>query len=316
MQIFAKSSLDKDLMRIKMNLGADAIEVQLLSELFNSENGQYNFADDVFDLSAIDSPVRVVHTPLCSIHGLKELNLEEMVGCQDFKLLDQVCYIANYFGKKQNEMVSVVIHSEMYKQKMISTGDTWERVIHCVGYLLFKYSNIVILIENLTPIRSTEFPLVLSNNFLYDNIEMVRELRKQLNTDRVGTVLDTCHAEITNIFMTKIHNVMYDMECDDYSLDRFFALNKDFVGLIHLSKTVDYGFGKGRHGMPFEDCKEDREFIANILDLYAKYDYSCPITLEVAETDFEISYGFYTSKKVLREVLKHQRIGEKVCVSY
>lgn len=306
MQIFAKSALDKDLMKIKMNLGADAIEVQLLNELVEGKIGRYNFADDVFDLSSIDSPVRVVHTPLCAIYDFEELNLEDMVDCNDFKLLDQVCYIANYFGKKQGEMVSVVVHSEMYMQKMISVGNTWKRVTNCIRRLLSKYSNIIILIENLTPIRSVRFPLALSNNFLCDNIEMVRELRKQLATDRVGTVLDTCHAEITNLFMTKIYDIMYDRECEDYSLDRFFALNKDFIGLIHLSKKVDYGYGKGKHGMPFKDCKEDREFISNILDLYDKYNYSCPITLEVAETDFKISDGFATSNRVLREVLSNR----------
>lgn len=113
MQIFAKSALDKDLMKIKMNLGADAIEVQLLDELVNDKIGQYNFADDVFDLSAIDSPVRVVHTPLCAIYGFEELNLEDMVDCNDFKLLDQVCYIVDYFGKKQGEMVNVAVLSEI-----------------------------------------------------------------------------------------------------------------------------------------------------------------------------------------------------------
>lgn len=306
MQVFAKSALNKDLMRIKMDLGADAIEVQLLSELVDGKIGQYNFANDVFDLDSIDSPVKVVHAPILAAHGFGDMNLEDMVDSQDFKLLDQVCYIADYFGKKQGEMVSVVIHSEIYRQKMTFIGDTWKRVMNCMGCLLFKYSNIVILIENITPVRSTKLPLTLSNNFLGDNVEMARELRKQLNTDRVGTVLDTCHAEITNIFMTKIYEVMHDRVCEDYSLERFFALNKDLIGLIHLSKTVDYGYGKGKHGMPFEDCEEDKEFVARILDLYDKYGYSCPITLEVAETDFEISDGFAVSNKVLREVLSNR----------
>lgn len=63
--------------------------------------------------------------------------------------------------------------------------------------------------------------------------------------------------------------------------------------------------------MPFEDCKEDREFIASILDLYDKYDYSCPITLEVDEADFKISDGFATSNKVLRDVLNIRGLEEK-----
>lgn len=35
-------------MKIKMNLGADAIEIQLLNELVDGKIGRYNFADDVF----------------------------------------------------------------------------------------------------------------------------------------------------------------------------------------------------------------------------------------------------------------------------
>lgn len=127
---------------------------------------------------------------------------------------------------------------------MIGLGDTWKRVLNSVGCLLLKYPYTELAIENITPVRNAhQKPLYRSNNYKFDNVVMAKELRKQLHTDRVGTVLDICHARITDRYMNELYKILGD-EPEDYSLDNFFKLNKDVIKLIHLADMRGSGFGK------------------------------------------------------------------------
>lgn len=301
---YAKSALNAELMKIKMDLGADAIEIQLLDELVNGRVGNYHNVGEVYDLEACkEIPVSVVHAPILGNYGLADVNIEDIVDSEDFKLFDAVCYIAEYFGRHQNHEVLVVFHSELDRFKMRGIDDTWKKVINGVGCMLFKYPHIRICLENITPIIAAKFPIHLSNNFKFDNVEMVKELRKQLNTDRVGTVLDTCHADISKIFMNAIYDIMCDREQENYDLEEYFRENKEVIELIHLSKTVGYGYGKGKHGQPFSlACAGDEDKVRERIDLYNKFGYKCPITLEVAETNYQISDGFTNSLTVCKKV--------------
>lgn len=308
MKILAKSALNEEQLNAKVRCKAEGIEIQLLSELINGRIGSYHTADEVFDLEKLKKyDIYCVHAPILSFYGLSDVNLEDMVDYEDFPLLDQVFNIANVIGKEHNRRTIIIVHSEMYRQKLIGLGDTWKRVLNAVGCLLFKYPYTELAIENITPIRNAHSnPLYLSNNFKFDNILMAKELRKQLNTDRVGTVLDICHARITEMYMSKMYELLGD-ESEDYSLDNFFKENKDVIKLIHLADMKGCGYGKGCHGTPFDDTPESIKALNNFLDLYDKYLYSCLVTLEVAETDFIKSDGFTESNRLLLRELQNRR---------
>ena len=304
-KFFAKSALQRGEIASKERSYNDGIEIQLLSELVNGEIENYSYALETFDLKEFeDVNITAVHAPILSAYGLSDVNIETLCCSNNFKLLDQTCFIANYFGQIHKRQTIVIIHSESCLLNMRLNDDNWKRVLNAIGCLLLKYPYIEIAIENVTPLRGVDKGRIhLANNFQFDNVEMALELRKQLKTTRIGTVLDTCHAEMTNMTMSAILNFYKEehyLPENDFSMEDFFRENKDVVKLIHLSKTVGSGMGEGRHGQPFNDGDED--IIKKYLDLYNKYEYTCPITLEVAETDYYISDGY---AKSIELVLKY-----------
>ena len=301
MLIYAKSALKIKDIDTKIDIGCDGIEIQLLSELVDGRVGRYFKADEAFELDKFNEyPVKVVHCPLLSSYGLADVNIESFVS-RDFSLLEQVCYIADYFGKIQSISVLVVIHSEMNMDNMIAVN-ILDRVVNIVGYMIMKFRNIEIVLENVTPLRKVyKGEIYLSNNFHFDNIKITNYIRKELNTERVGTCLDTCHAMIADKYMKEIYRILGDLEYKDFSLESFFDFNKDVIKLIHLSDVNGNGYGRGKHGIRFTDKTKDR--LKYIIDLYKKYGYTCPITLEVEETDYLICDGYKETRETLLKIL-------------
>lgn len=301
-EIYAKAALSEDNILTKENIGCDGIEIQLLDELVNKKLGSYHYAEEVFDLDKLlKHNIKAVYAPLLSHFGLSDVNIESLCDSEDFMLLDQVCYIANKAGEINNRQVIVIIHSESSHEIMKLIGDTWKRVLNSIGCLLFKYPRIEIAIENVTPLRECSKGILhLANNFYNDNITMAIELRKQLNTDRIGTVLDTCHAEISKRFYESLLPNYYEvLPTIDFSMDSFFKNNKDIVKLFHFSNTVGDGCGTGKHGQPFSE--DSYKTLVKYLDLYHKYNIIAPITLEVAETDYLVSDGYKESYRLVNK---------------
>lgn len=171
-----------------------------------------------------------------------------------------------------------------------------------ISYVLFKYPFIELVIENVTPLRKVYSDEVhLCNNFSFDNIELVKYLREELNTKRIGTYLDTCHATISRKYMEAVYNEIGGIKCLDYFLESYFKRNKDYAKLIHLSDAQGSGYDSGRHGVSFNNKSIGK--LRGIIDLYYKYDYSCPVTLEVNEADYSICDCYKETKDTLLKVL-------------
>lgn len=286
MLLYAKSALNKEQLDGKVAIGCDGIEIQLLSELVNGTVGNYKSAEDAFDLDALAQyDVRVVHAPILSFYGMSDVTLEDFVD-DDIFLFEQVFKIAEFFGERHNIMIDIVVHSESTVSVMESIGSTWSRVVIYLGYLLFKYPHTRLLIENVTPNRGTINNLVLTNNFLFDNVDMAKRLREALNTDRIGTVLDVCHAKISEKYICTLSD-MLGVTHVDMSLENYLVQNLPTLGLIHFADMRGSGYGRGQHGtVPTDELNE--EFIS----LYRKYNCSCPVTLEVEETNFLVSGNY------------------------
>ena len=48
-------------------------------------------------------------------------------------------------------------------------------------------------------------------------------------------------------------------------------------------------------------CEKNRDFVEEVIRLYNKYEYTCPITLEVGEQDYDISANYKESKRIIDE---------------
>lgn len=303
-KIYAKAALTEEQIITKMNIGCDGLEIQLLGELIKDRTcGKYNRALDVFDMDAlIKYPVKAVHAPL--VPGKGDVTLEFLTNSTNITLLDQIFLIAELYGEEWNEMVTVILHSESFYKSLVDVGNQWGRVVSYIGMMLDKYPNTKLVIENVTPLRGIEQgkELHLSNNWGFDNIKMVQELRKALNINRIFTCLDTCHAMLAEKYIGGLYEIVGDVPVPNLSMEEYFRRNAPYLGLIHLCDVKGSGYGKGRHGIPFTN--ETIYKCYDILSLYEKYSLCCPITLEVEETDFAISDGYVNTKAIVDSFYK------------
>lgn len=163
-----------------------------------------------------------------------------------------------------------------------------------------------IAIENVIPM---EFKADFDNsirlyNGCYDEVPfIVKDLRKVFD-DRVGTVLDTCHAMMTAYYLDKLA-VLADNFGEEgilpmkYTLDHYFSMNKGICKLIHFCDFDDNGYRKN-HGVTFSDIDK----VKYLLSLYKKYDYTCGLTLEIREDNYLNCQNYLKTKKLITESLK------------
>ena len=303
--IIAKSALVKSQMDCKMNLGADALEIQLLDELLRT-NDLYSAFPNLDEY--LNYPVYSVHTPLVECKDITsrvDIALEVLVRSNYIQLFENVCKLANKFGVAQSRVVWIVVHSNLSSSSLeTSNKDIIEFIVKSLIILFEKYENIGIALENVTPVSYfSNGSFRLSNNFLFDNAEIIECLRAKMPefSNRLVTVLDTCHAEMSMQFMRSM-DILFDNEIIAIPrMQDYFKVNKDTLKFIHLSRTVLNGNGIGRHGQPFNE--QSRDYIRGILDCINKYAKDCDIVLEVAETDYDKSLGFDISNKLVKEGL-------------
>lgn len=297
-EIYAKSSLTKEQADVKLCIGCDGLEIQLLGELINDHRiGDYKAYESVFDLDKFRAyPVRVVHMPLVPKMG--DVLLEAMVDAKDVSLLIEVFRIAQRFAEMQGHPVGIVVHSESFYEKLVDE-DVWQDLVAVVNRLLTVNQGTYLLLENVSPLRGIGKgkQLHLANNFAFDNVEMVRMLRISTGCNRIFTCLDTCHAMLADKYISLLYDSVGDVPKEDLSMRRYFDENKNVIGLIHLSTVNGSGYGKGRHGVPFTE--ERYSELSEILSLYEEFGYTCPITLEVEEIDYSVCGGYAMTKELV-----------------
>lgn len=241
-----------------------------------------------------------------------------MVDEDDYLAFHETCRLANYFGKQQNTKVIIIVHSETFYDFISGVGKAYENIVNMFRQNLKIFPYIRIGIENVTPIRSigSGKELHLSNNFKFDNVEMVKRLRYDIPefADRINTVLDTCHAMISKKYIDSIYREVNedDKEPEDLALEGYFEKNAETCCLIHFAGMKGSGYGNGRHGTPFHlGNKEEMSMCHDILSLYFKYHYTCPLTLEVEDTDFAVSDGYHSTRDAVVEACSHFGVVEE-----
>lgn len=306
-KIIAKSALKKNQMQKKMNLGADALEIQLLGEMIDENYKILSIKEAYPNLNELlDFPVESVHAPLCE-YGEKinvPPNIEVLIQNKFFNLFHNTCNIAQKFAEKQNKIVKVVLHTEAdWSREEVINIDLFKKIVKVLKEIFVEFDKIDICIENVLPIRkiNPDGTFILGAGYGFDNIYLVNRLKKSMPEyrDRFYTVLDTCHAEVARMTINNLNKYNGDIVISNYTIEEFFKKNAQDCGLIHLSRTLGNGMGPRNHGQPFENDLEDKKNCQEYMNLYEKYNYHCPIVLEVTETDYNKSDGFKTSREVL-----------------
>lgn len=277
MKVYGKSVADQKLIDIKLRQGVDGIELHLPNEVLP--------APDIL----IKNKVKVIHMPLIPF---EDYSIESG---KCFITLSKVADLAEEVAKAIEQNVIIVLHCGSSKAKLEHEARldvVRARLISCVE----SHPNVELALENVTPVKMiSKYKHVLRNALPHDTVSVAL----YCNHERIGTVLDICHARMTDRFYRILTQQYYEYWCPngmEYTeLHDFFVANAPVIKLIHLAWCVGDGEGEN-HGTPIED----QTSMDQVLSLYRKLHYNCPITIEVREDDYVNDINFRKTYKTLK----------------
>lgn len=297
--IYAKASLNMPEIQEKIRCGCDAIELNLEEDfLLHGKNFLEYYGRELF----VAKDIQVVHIP--SNQDKEMLSLEWIFGHKDISVLENVFSLAQYCSEVWSHRVLIVIHSCMAMYDFMQYELLQERIIKELGILFYQYPQVDIAVENTILLefgKTGRFIPRLCNGIYQDTSELVQWLREYFG-ERVGSVLDTCHAMMTEKYlkplleMAEIERIFAAPILEDINMEHYFQMNQGICKLIHLNNSRENGY-KENHGTSFENIEEVKEILA----LYEKYQYQCPLTLEIREENYLDCCNFRKTKKLIEE---------------
>lgn len=288
MQITAKSGVSLEQLIERKNKGAKYIELHLFEEDIKSINSIEGILNNIKEAGVY---VKAVHIPIDRRFGI-----EGLITTEAYSIIENTCNLANAIGELNSEIVCVVMHQELDMSQLNDWG-IYNKIFKSLRKILYKYQHISINLENLSMFNVKDDNFGLRSNYTFQTKELCMKLREDLNTDRIGLVLDTCHAlssirHIKSFYELGLHN--------ETTLKDYFEENKEFLNVIHLANAIDFGYGDG-HGVGF-DTEEDVEILKEILGLVKEIDFKGLLTLEVAENDYLNCIVFEKLQKQVEEI--------------
>lgn len=291
--IYAKAAFDENQIQTKARIGADGIELQLLPSF---EDNSFKTIDVIPLINKINIPITVIHTPLPD-NGYE---IQDIFPRNKVFVLDKICHLASDIAEYQNNKIIIVLHLTCSMKFLLQSTELLKNITDYFYKAQKMYPLISFGIENMSPVKAGKGKIqkICEGGFLFDTVLLVDYLKSK-GIYNCGTVLDICHAKNTINFF----NIMEKMglESPIKSISEFFDENKNTINLIHLSDSEDLGFRRNTHGMPFGE--HNIEYLKEIMNLYTKYNYKCPITIEVFEEDYLISENYKKTKSLLLEII-------------
>ena len=275
---------EDELKEINIKLKSALIPEQLHSRVIHG-NGQVEIQLLQQDIINRKSPIEVynmIKTSGCTLYSIRapinnknEFLLSDILDDSKYEILEYCFTLAQYYGINENKIIPVIIHSARDLKELICMN-CLETLRLKIYSLLNKYPNTKLYIENLIPLIPTNEGFIGASSITSGVPELVSSLQGEYYVDRIKSVLDITHAQIT-INTLKLCNLSYDLE--DY-----FKWNRDVIGQIHLAQGKNYGFGENEHG-DLLDLPRDHKLLIKICSLYKSYNYNVPIVIEVSELD-------------------------------
>lgn len=254
------------------------IEIQLLKDFSTKDWRTDSFYE--FLKTNPDVSIDFLHTPL---HGAEEIDFVDIHSNEIYEVFSQTFAFASEIESITQKPITVVCHYSGSFKRLLANECALSTFLYRFSKLISDYPTVKVAIENIIPL--TAEGETREGGYLMDNVELVKFLRKHLNADdRIFTVLDTCHAIVTDRTMRRCG-------LPGVSLESFFEANKDTIALIHLTNVRNLGYGKFEHGIGFTS-PEDKILLEEIKDLYNKYNLDCAVTIEVQEHDYLTRYEY------------------------
>lgn len=303
-RIYAKASFVPEEIREKINCGCDGLEYNLREDFIkNGDCFETYYPKEIFTMYNVE----VVHVPFYA-QGLV-MNMEHVFQHKDPGPIRNVFRLAQYCADIWQHRILVVIHSSLSYFDFIEYELFRSHLVGVLRQFFADFPMVDLAIENVVPMEykpdRKESPRLCNGTFT-DVTDMVRWLRERFG-ERIGSVLDICHAAMTEKYMTALlaaADFLPQEECPDeldYSMDHFFRAHQGICKLIHFNDFIGNGYLQN-HGTPFRDPKK----AGDLLEMYRKYNYDCPMTLEIQEENYKNCINYRQTRAML-ETLQESR---------
>lgn len=296
MKIVAKSNTELQQLNDRKKKGFKYLELQLTA----------TFLSDDFDMNKCfknilnhDWDILSIHMPL--IPGGEDINLEYFSFPQYLKVFYKTCDMAQRCAEFYNHEVSIIIHSGFSIRMFNQIPGLFTFIKNLFSQCIQKYPQVTYSFENVCALNIRNDYIAFNNVVFDENAELAKHFNKILNTHKFYSTIDICHALIN---MKLFNNMSEEHKMKKFlvDLDFYFKQNKNNINNIHLNNFRNYGLDKMDHGADFSR-KEDEKLLDLILELYKKYKYSCPITLELDELDYNNAICAYGLKRQIEKKL-------------
>lgn len=292
MEIYCKSAINNQELLARNLLLKDGIEIQLLGDFLLKDK---KYIQLTYKNIANIENIKLVHSPLFEGRERDAINIEELFIPEVYKVFDNTCYLAEKIGEYNKRDIIVIIHTGIAADDLRLRIESYNIIKKIISKALLNYPYIKIAIENVMPIYGLD-NFSFRNGALPDYIEIINKLRKDINTNRIGAVFDTCHAISTIRFFNKIFK-NEDSFHKDLNLDSYLKLFSDNLFLIHLSDVKGLGYTHDSHGITFDS--NSKNLLQKIMDKYYFYNLQCPITIEVSESDYGNCVNYTQTRNML-----------------
>lgn len=300
-KIYAKASLISEEIREKINCGCDGLELNLQKDFIKKGSCfETCYLQELFTMYNIE----VVHVPFYA-NG-QVMNMEHIFQHKDVSPIRNVFRLSQYCADIWKHRVLVVIHCSLSFFDFMEYELLRSRLECILRQFFTDFPMVDLGIENVIPMeydeKSIESPR-LCNGIFTDLANIVCCLRETFGT-RIGSVLDICHAAMTEKYMAALlHAADYLPQKNlpehlDYSIGHYFEIHKDICKLIHFNDFAGNGYAQN-HGTVFQDPNKAAEMIR----LYRKYAYHCPLTLEIREDNYKDCINYRQTKAMLEPLL-------------
>lgn len=260
--------------------GFSAIELQLYGDFVEKSN------EEIIDLvkSVEGLSIHSVHSPILQS---RELEIEDLGDSNTIFPILKTFYLADLLSGIYKMSMPVVVHATSNMESLLVKKDLLYRIVRELDIALNLFPNIQVCIENTIPVISKGDRYETKNSFLYDTVEICKFLRNQLKSDRIFTVLDTCHAMTSIRFMKETQNYT---NTSTATIEDFFIENGEYARIIHLNNVIEMGLKKGQHSTPFlPNNVEDNILLKHITDHIIKYTPNATCVLELNEEEYVVN---------------------------
>lgn len=308
MKLYAKASLDINEIKEKIYCGCDGIEFNLTKEFMLYGNSFLDhYSKEIFTAHNIEA----VHVP-CMANG-QMIHMEHIFQHEDHSAITNVFRLAQYCAKVWNHRVLIIIHCGLSMYDFMEF-ELFRQVLESrLEVLLKEYPLVDMAVENVVAMEykpEKEAIPRLCNGIFLDIVEIVSYLREKFG-ERIGSVLDVCHAMMTEKYMS-----LWLKEADfypkaeeklpdkiNYQIENYFKANQKVCKLIHFNDFTGNGY-QINHGTAFTSQAK----VDYLLELYRKYQYDCPLTLEIREDDYKNCVNFRKTKSLIENDLQRNGV--------